>query len=179
MEKLNLILLTKYGTSIKPWGNLHFALRLYVKRKVREVQSVPKRESNLAANGPWHQMKHLTNAAICLMFTLRHKIAPLQQNGEIIWQFTQWDCQAGGHQPGPYKDIKDLVLCVMYNSGLYWRTNATELSIKEDMMLIDINGIPHPLSLGQVRVMIAIGWICILLSWALLNNLRIALLCFS
>ena len=46
-------------------------------------------------------------------------------------------------------------------------------------MLIDINGIPHPLSLGQVRVMIAIGWICILLSWALLNNLRIALLCFS
>ena len=114
MEKLNLILLTKYGTSIKPWGNLHFALRLYVKRKVREVQSVPKRESNLAANGPWHQMKHLTNAAICLMFTLRHKIAPLQQNGGIIWPFTQWDCQAGGHQPGPYKDLIDLVLCVMW-----------------------------------------------------------------
>ena len=45
-------------------------------------------------------------------------------------------------------------------------TIATELSIKEDMKLIDINGIPHPLSQGQVRVIMAIGWICFLLSWA-------------
>ena len=59
---------------------------------------------------------------------------------------------------------------------------ATELSMKEDMKLIDINGIPHPLSPGQVRVMMAIGWICFLLSWAFnalfykVNTWRIPLL---
>ena len=45
-------------------------------------------------------------------------------------------------------------------------TTATEMSIKADMKLIDINGIPHALTPTQVRVMVAIGWISFLLSWA-------------
>ena len=54
--------------------------------------------------------------------------------------------------------------------------------MKEDMKLIDINGIPHPLSPGQVRVMMVIGWTCFLLSWAFnalfykVNTWRITLL---
>ena len=45
-------------------------------------------------------------------------------------------------------------------------TIATELSIKDNMKLIDINGIPHKLTPTQVRVMMAIGWISFFLSWA-------------
>ena len=45
-------------------------------------------------------------------------------------------------------------------------TIATELSMGPNMKLIDINGIPHSLTPGQVRVMIAIGWISFLLAWA-------------
>ena len=45
-------------------------------------------------------------------------------------------------------------------------TIATELSIKANMKLIDINGIPHELTPTQVRVMMAIGWISFFLSWA-------------
>ena len=45
-------------------------------------------------------------------------------------------------------------------------TIATELSMGPNMKLIDINGIPHSLTPGQVRVMIAIGWISFLLGWA-------------
>ena len=53
------------------------------------------------------------------------------------------------------------------NSFLFSRlTIATELSIKANMKLIDINGIPHELTPTQVRVMMAIGWISFFLSWA-------------
>ena len=40
------------------------------------------------------------------------------------------------------------------------------MSMKPNMKLMDINGIPHSLTPGQVRVMIAIGWISFLLAWA-------------
>ena len=51
------------------------------------------------------------------------------------------------------------------------------------MKLIDINGIPHDLTPTQVRVMMAIGWVSFILSWAfnalfykVNNNMRIMLL---
>merc|ERR1712032_724682 len=68
-----------------------------------------------------------------------------------------------GHKPTFVKQTIYFLMFFVLNLGL---SIATELSMKEDMKLIDINGIPHPLSPGQVGVMMAIGWICFLLSWA-------------
>ena len=39
------------------------------------------------------------------------------------------------------------------------------MSTAEDMVLIDVNGVPHPLTRHHVHLMLAIGWTAFLLAW--------------
>ena len=40
-----------------------------------------------------------------------------------------------------------------------------EANLSDNMRLIDVNGIPHPMSKFQVRMMMLIGWMAFLLAW--------------
>ena len=58
---------------------------------------------------------------------------------------------------------EDNMLCA-YFSRL---TISTELSLTNNMILIDVNGYPHDLTPYQVRTMITIGWIAFFSSWTM------------
>ena len=46
-------------------------------------------------------------------------------------------------------------------------TISTELSLTNNMKLMDVNGYPHDLTPYQVRMMITIGWIAFFSSWTM------------